>query len=78
MLSTVFLTFGLYLTSGLFGQKIHGLIYSYLPPIVESESGAVRMNGASMAEEFNWYRNLDEGLAEARATGKSVFIDFTG
>ena len=78
MLSTAFLTFGLYLTSGLFGQKIHGLIYSYLPPIVESESGAVRMNGASMAEEFNWYRNLDEGLAEARATGKSVFIDFTG
>ena len=78
MLSTVFLTFGLYLTSGLFGQKIHGLIYSYLPPIVESESGAVRTNGASIAEEFNWYRNLDEGLEKARATGKSVFIDFTG
>ena len=78
MLSTAFLTFGLYLTSGLFGQKIHGLIYSYLPPIVESESGAVRTNGASIAEEFNWYRNLDEGLAEARVTGKSVFIDFTG
>ena len=78
MLSTAFLTFGLYLTSGLFGQKIHGLIYSYLPPIVESESGAVRTNGASMAAEFNWYRNLDEGLSEARATGKSVFIDFTG
>lgn len=78
MLSTVFLTFGLYLTSGLFGQKIHGLIYSYLPPIVESESGAVRTNGASIAEEFNWYRNLDEGLVKARETGKSVFIDFTG
>lgn len=78
MLSTAFLTFGLYLTSGLFGQKIHGLIYSYLPPIVESESGAVRTNGASIAEEFNWYRNLDEGLVKARATGKSVFIDFTG
>ena len=78
MLSTVFLTFGLYLTSGLFGQKIHGLIYSYLPPIVESESGAVRTNGGSIAEEFNWYRNLDEGLVKARATGKSVFIDFTG
>jgi len=37
-----------------------------------------RTNGASIAEEFNWYRNLDEGLAKARATGKSVFIDFTG
>ncbi len=78
MLSTVFLTFGLYLTSGLFGQRIHGLIYSYLPPIVEGEFGAVRTNGASMAEEFTWYRDLDKGLAEAKATGKPVFIDFTG
>ena len=52
MLSTAFLTFGLYLTSGLFGQ--------------------------SMSDELTWYRSLDDGLEEARATGKSVFIDFTG
>ncbi|MDP6339506.1 MAG: cytochrome c biogenesis protein CcdA [Candidatus Marinimicrobia bacterium] len=78
MLSTVFLTFGLYLTSGLFGQRIHGLIYSYLPPIMEGEYGTVRTGGASMAEEFTWYRDLDKGLAEAKATGKPVFIDFTG
>ncbi|MBT3479295.1 MAG: DUF255 domain-containing protein [Candidatus Marinimicrobia bacterium] len=78
MLSAAFLTFGLYLTSGLFGQRIHGIIYAYLPPVVEGESGAVRTNGASMAEEFNWYRNLDDGLAEAKTTGKPVFIDFTG
>ena len=78
MISTAFLTFGLYLTSGLFGQRIHGLIYSYLPPIVEGETGAVRSNGQSISDEFTWYRNLEDGLAEARATGKSVFIDFTG
>jgi len=78
MLSTTFLTFGLYLTSGLFGQRIHGLIYSYLPPIVEGDYGSVRTNGISMAEEFNWYRDLDEGLAAAKATGKPVFVDFTG
>lgn len=78
MLSTVFLTFGLYLTSGLFGQRIHGIIYAYLPPIVESDFGAVRANGAPMAEEFEWYRSLDEALAEAKATGKPIFIDFTG
>ena len=78
VLSTAFLTFGLYLTSGLFGQRIHGIIYAYLPPVVEVESGAVRTNGASMAEEFQWYRNLNEGLEEAKATGKPVFIDFTG
>ncbi len=78
VLSTAFLTFGLYLTSGLFGQRIHGIIYAYLPPVVEVESGAVRTNGASMAEEFQWYRNLNKGLEEAKATGKPVFIDFTG
>ena len=78
ILSTAFLTFGLYLTSGLFGQRIHGIIYAYLPPMVEGGSGAVRTNGSSMAEEFEWYSELEDGLLEARATGKSVFIDFTG
>ena len=78
MLSAAFLTFGLYLTSGLFGQRIHGIIYAYLPPVVESDTGAVSTNGNSMAEEFKWYRDLDQGLTEAKATGKPVFIDFTG
>ena len=64
----------LYLTSGLFGQRIHGLIYSYLPPIVEGETGAVRSNGQSISDEFTWYRSLENGLAEARVTGKPVFI----
>ena len=78
MLSAAFLTFGLYLTSGLFGQRIHGIIYAYLPPVVEEYTGAVSTNGNSMAEEFKWYRDLDKGLTEAKATGKPVFIDFTG
>ncbi|MDD9879662.1 MAG: thioredoxin family protein [Candidatus Marinimicrobia bacterium] len=78
ILSTAFLTFGLYLTSGLFGQRIHGIIYAYLPPVVEGESGSVRTNGASMAEEYEWFSEVEDGLAEARRTGKSVFIDFTG
>ena len=78
MLSAAFLTFGLYLTSGLFGQRIHGIIYAYLPPVVESDTGAVNTNGNSMAEEFKWYRDLDSGLIEAKETGKPVFIDFTG
>ena len=78
ILSTAFLTFGLYLTSGLFGQRIHGIIYAYLPPMVEGEFGSVRANGTSMKEEFEWFSELEDGLAEAKLTGKSVFIDFTG
>ncbi|MBT4150038.1 MAG: DUF255 domain-containing protein [Candidatus Marinimicrobia bacterium] len=78
MLSAAFLTFGLYLTSGLFGQRIHGIIYAYLPPIVEADTGAVSTNGNSMAEDFKWYRDLEKGLSEAKVTSKPVFIDFTG
>ena len=78
MISAAFLTFGLYLTSGLFGQRIHGIIYAYLPPVVESNTGAVSTNGNSMAEEFKWFRDLDNGLMKAKETGKPVFIDFTG
>ena len=78
MLSAAFLTFGLYLTSGLFGQRIHGIIYAYLPPVVESDTGAVNTNGNSMAEQFKWHRDLNSGLMEAKETGKPVFIDFTG
>ncbi len=78
MLSTAFLTFGLYLTSGLFGQRIHGLIYSYLPPKIEGTTGAIISSGQSISEELTWYRSLDDALVEAQATGKSVFIDFTG
>ena len=78
MISVAFLTFGLYLTSGLFGQRIHGIIYAYLPPVVESNTGAVSTNGNSMAEQFKWFRDLDNGLMKAKETGKPVFIDFTG
>ena len=78
MISAAFLTFGLYLTSGLFGQRIHGIIYAYLPPVVESNTGAVSTNGNSMAEQFKWFRDLDNGLMKAKETGKPVFVDFTG
>ncbi|MEE8437575.1 MAG: cytochrome c biogenesis protein CcdA [Candidatus Neomarinimicrobiota bacterium] len=78
MISLAFLVMGLYLSSGLYGQKIHGLIYAYLPPVVVAETGSVTTNGVSIAEEFAWYNDLEEGLSEARRTGRPVFIDFTG
>jgi len=77
LFSMLFLVMGLYLSSGLFGQKIHGLIYAYLPPVIEVE-GSVKSNGNSISEQFNWYDNLEEGLAEASRTGRPVFVDFTG
>ncbi len=77
MLSLFFLSFALYLGTGLLGRPIHGLIYSYLPPKVETESGGVITNG-SIEESHHWYNDLNEGLLEAQQTQKPVFIDFTG
>lgn len=78
MLSIVFLTFGLYMSTGLFGQRIHGLIYSYLPPKLESETRLVLANGSNSEYDLHWYTELEDGLAQAQATGKPVFVDFTG
>lgn len=77
LLSMFFLTFGLYLGTGLIGQPIHGLIYSYLPPKIESETQNVVING-SIHDEFYWYKDLDTALEEAQQEQKPVFVDFTG
>ena len=76
-MSLFFLTIGLYLSTGLVGRSIHGLIYSYLPPKMEKDSGVI-IGDKFEEENFYWYSNLDEGLKEAVGTEKSVFIDFTG
>jgi len=76
VLSIVFMSFGLYLTGGLFGQPLHGLIDSYLPPVVD----ASRQNILSESGEKHivWLDNLPEALEVAKVEKKPVFIDFTG
>ena len=76
MLSIFFLAFALYLSTGLFGRPIHGLIYSYLPPKLTEEVGMIsEMNGG---EELQWYTELDDAFVEANMIGKNIFVDFTG
>jgi len=77
LISMFFLSFALYLGTGLLGRPIHGLIYSYLPPKVELETGGVLTNGSAQ-ESHHWITNLDEGLNEANRVQKPVFVDFTG
>ena len=76
VLSIVFMSFGLYLTGGLFGQPLHGLIDSYLPPVVD----ASRQNFVLESGEKHmvWLDNLPEALEVAKVEKKPVFIDFTG
>ena len=77
LVSLVFLTFGLYLSTGLMGKSLHGLIYSYLPPKLEGDSG-VSISANSLEKSFSWYENLEDALKEAKQIQKMVFVDFTG
>lgn len=76
LLSIFFLTFALYLSTGLFGRPIHGLVYSYLPPKLSEETGLITESNGG--EEHRWFTNLDDAFAEANNTGKNIFVDFTG
>lgn len=76
LLSVFFLTFSLYLGTGLFGRPIHGLIYSYLPPKLTEEVGLIsEMNGNGGQK---WFTDLDEAFVAANTLGKNIFVDFTG
>lgn len=64
----------LYLLTGLFGAHM-GEIEAFLP--ASKTPGAFAQTGAG-GETLDWHRDYDSALAEARATGKPIFIDFTG
>ncbi|KPL09393.1 hypothetical protein AMJ85_06685, partial [candidate division BRC1 bacterium SM23_51] len=76
LLSLAFLTFGLYLATGLFGATISGAIDAFLPASVVSTSGGPqRVVGGSSLE---WLEDYDRALERARAQRKPILIDFTG
>ena len=76
-ISVVFLTFGLYLGSGLFGQRLHGLIYSYLPP-QSSSTASGSSGGYSYQEGLTWYKDLNKAFSVSQENGQPIFVDFTG
>ena len=73
MFSLVFVSFSLYLGTGLVGAPL-GELDAFFPPY--GSLGAVeRLRGAP---ELTWESDYDVALASARETGKPVFLDFTG
>ncbi len=78
ILSLFFIVFGIYLGTGLLGRPINGTIESYLPPKVESESGIVMTGTDTIEEAQKWFSEMDDGLAEAKRTGKPIFLSFSG
>ena len=68
------LAFGLYLMTGLFGAPL-GEWDAFFPPYGSyGEIGKIR----SGEPELTWRDDYEAALVEAKATGKPVFIDFTG
>lgn len=76
ILSVASLSLGFYLLTGLFGARL-GELESFLPP--KNESAQLVRIAAAAREESEWIVNdYDAALAQARAAGKPVFVDFTG
>ena len=78
VISTIFLVFGLYLSSGLYGQRLHGLIYSYLPPQMNLGDPGSSSTTVSYHDGLTWYKDLNEAFEVSRSSGQPIFVDFTG
>src|SRR5688572_5023363 len=73
-----FLASAFLLLPGLFGHRIPAYIESFIIRDEVAASVAVP-NGGKPEHGLSWIRNdLDAALAEAKAAGKLVFLDFTG
>ena len=75
VISIILFSFSLYMARGLFGQPIHGLIESYLPPSKEKIASTDNIYNEN---NINWIYDFDEAIAVSEMTGKSMFVNFTG
>ena len=73
-----FLASAFLLLPGMFGHRIPAYIESFI--IRDEVAASVSVpNGGKPENGLTWIRNdLDRALAEAKAAGKPVFLDFTG
>jgi len=67
---------GCYCLYALTGRPVSGLLLAYLPPTGYGLSGAG--NAASSGADLSWLSDYDQAVAQAKSTGKPIFIDFTG
>jgi len=81
LVAVLFFGLSLYMLPGLLGAPL-GNLDAYLPPRRATDVGLVALlqgsgNGENGAE-MSWHEDPDAAFAEAQATGRPVFIDFTG
>lgn len=73
-----FLAAALFMVPGLFGRRLPAFVESFIIRDAVADAGGGTGTGGERAG-LPWIRNdLDAALAEARSTGRPVFVDFTG
>jgi thiol:disulfide interchange protein len=82
LIAVFFLSGGIYLYTGFNGHPL-GQIDGFLPPMDSGEStqsASVVNTSPSATQVFQpqWIPSYSAALAEAKKTGKNIFIDFTG
>ncbi|MBX7172569.1 MAG: thioredoxin family protein [Pyrinomonadaceae bacterium] len=79
MIALIFLSFGFYLVTGLFGKTLVG-VEAFLPP--KTENSTVSTNGGNSGSsngESEWItNNYEKAIEQAKKENKAIFIDFTG
>ncbi|MDH4249479.1 MAG: protein-disulfide reductase DsbD family protein, partial [Deltaproteobacteria bacterium] len=74
----------LYMGAGVGGRELDSYTEAYLPPPLDkvkfSQTSLANTDyvSAGEVENLGWLGSVEEGLARAKATGKPVFVDFTG
>ncbi len=81
LVAVLFFGLSLYMLPGLLGAPL-GNLDAYLPPRRATDVGLVALlqggGNGEQTTEMRWYEDPDAAFAEAQATGRPVFIDFTG
>lgn len=80
LFAITFLTFAFYLLPGLFGASL-GIWDAWLPPKQVTDVSLIAgfaRESASTDDSEKWSKNVQESREKARASGKYLFIDFTG
>lgn len=74
LLSVFFLGLAFYFLTGLFGGNLGGF-EGMLPA---AQNNTVSLSGSVQASDHKWIMSYDQALAQAKATNKPVFLNFTG
>jgi thiol:disulfide interchange protein len=75
LFSTAFLALAFWMFTGLQGASL-GELEAFLPPISSQQVATAGKPGGG--GELDWSKSYDESLVAARASGRPIFIDFTG